>query len=112
MNKKVIIQLLLLATLFWIIFLVFFKYFNNDKNINKENLTKTIPAKPEIDSETGTLIEDINYSFSDPSGNYYELFSEFGKVDIQNSNKMFMTNVKASIYLNDNPPIKIISKYA
>ena len=93
---------------------VFFIYFSEEKNQKKTNLElhKTIDTKTEIDSDTGTLIKDINYSFSDPSGNYYELFSEFGKVDIQNSNKMFMTNVKASIYLNDNPPIKIISKYA
>ena len=35
-----------------------------------------------------------------------------GKVDIQNSNKIHMTNVKAFIYLKDSQPIKIISKYA
>ena len=111
MNKKVIIQLLLLATLFWIIFLVFFKYFNNDKNINKENLTKTIPVKPEIDSETGTLIKDISYSFSDATGSY-ELFSELGEIDLNDSDKMLMTNVTAMIYLQNSSPIKIISKYA
>jgi len=114
MNRKIIIQSLLLIVLFGIILSVFFIYFSEEKNQKKTNLElhKTIDTKTEIDSDTGTLIKDINYSFSDPSGNYYELFSEFGKVDIQNSNKMFMTNVKASIYLNDNPPIKIISKYA
>ena len=111
MNKKVIIQLLLLTTLFWIIFLVFFKYFNNDKNINKENLTKTIPIKPEIDSETGTLIKDISYSFSDATGSY-ELFSELGEIDLNDSDKMLMTNVTAMIYLQNSSPIKIISKYA
>ncbi len=111
MNKKVIIQLLLLTALFWIIFLVFFKYFNNDKNINKENLTKTIPVKPEIDSETGTLIKDISYSFSDATGSY-ELFSELGEIDLNDSDKMLMTNVTAMIYLQNSSPIKIISKYA
>ncbi len=111
MNKKVIIQLLLLTALFWIIFLVFFKYFNNDKNINKENLTKTIPIKPEIDSETGTLIKDISYSFSDATGSY-ELFSELGEIDLNDSDKMLMTNVTAMIYLQNSSPIKIISKYA
>ena len=68
--------------------------------------------KSVIDDETGTLIKDINYSFSDSSGNYYELLSEVGKVDINNSDKIFMTNVVARIYLVDSSPVKITSKYA
>ena len=114
MNRKIIIQLLLLVVLFGIILSVFFIYFSEEQNQKKIGIKshKNINTETKIDSETGTLIEDINYSFSDPSGNYYELFSEFGKVDIQNSNKMHMTNVKALIYLKDSQPIKIISKYA
>ncbi len=114
MNKKIIIQLLLFIILLGIILSVFFIYFSEEKSQKKTNLEtdKIINTETKIDSETGTLIKDINYSFSDKSGNYYELFSEFGKVDIQNSNKMFMTNVKALIYLKDSPPIKIVSKYA
>ena len=112
MYKKIIIQFLLLVVLFGIILSVFFLYFNKEKN-QKETILKTSKIiNTEIDNETGTLIKDINYSFSDPSGNYYELFSEYGKLDIQNSDKMFMTNVKALIYLKDSPPIKIVSKYA
>ena len=112
MYKKIIIQLLLLVVLFVIFLSVFFIYFKEEKNQTKTNLKTTKIIDSEIDNETGTLIKDINYSFSDTSGNYYELFSEFGKVDIENSNKMFMTNVKALIYLKDSPPIKIVSKYA
>ncbi len=112
MYKKIIIQLLLLLTLFGIILSVFFLYFNKEKNQKETSLKTSKIISTEIDNETGTLIKDINYSFSDPSGNYYELFSEYGKLDIQNSDKMFMTNVKALIYLKDSPPIKIVSKYA
>jgi len=114
MNRKIIIQLLLFIVLFGVILSVFFIYFSEEKNQKKTNLEtrKIIDTEAEIDSDTGTLIKDINYSFSDPSGNYYELFSEFGKVDMQNSDKMFMTNVKALIYLKDSSPIKITSKYA
>jgi len=114
MNRQIIIQLLLFIVLFGVILSVFFIYFSEEKNQKKTNLEtrKIIDTEAEIDSDTGTLIKDINYSFSDPSGNYYELFSEFGKVDMQNSDKMFMTNVKALIYLKDSSPIKITSKYA
>jgi len=114
MNKKIIIQLLLLVVLFGIILSVFFIYFSEEKNQKKIGIEspKNVNTETKIESGTGTLIENINYSFSDPSGNYYELFSEFGKIDIQNSNKIHMTNVKAFIYLKDSQPIKIISKYA
>lgn len=111
-NKKIIIQFLLLVVLFGIILSVFFLYFNKEKNQKETSLKTSKILNSEIDNETGTLIKDIKYSFSDPSGNYYELFSKFGKVDIQNSNKMLMTNVEALIYLKNSPPIKIVSKYA
>ena len=112
MYKKVIIQFLLFIALFLLIISVFLVYFNKEENLNETNIKTVKNIDSEIDKETGTLIKDINYSFSDPSGNYYELFSEFGKVDMQNSDKMFMTNVKALIYLKDSSPIKITSKYA
>ena len=112
MYKKIIIQFLLLVVLFGIILSVFFLYFNKEKNQKETSLKTSKILNSEIDNETGTLIKDIKYSFSDPSGNYYELFSKFGKVDIQNSDKMLMTNVEALIYLKNSPPIKIVSKYA
>ena len=111
-NKKIIIQFLLLVALFGIILSVFFLYFNKEKNQKETSLKTSKILNSEIDNETGTLIKDINYSFSDPSGNYYELFSEYGKVDIKDSSKMLMTDVKASIYLKDSSPIYIVSKYA
>ena len=91
---------------------VFFLYFNDEEQLDNRsnNIQKVIES--EIDSETGTLIQDLNYTFSDTSGNYYELFSDTGKVDIKNSEKMFMTNVTATIYLKNSSPIVIVSKYA
>ena len=112
MYKKIIIQFLLLIALFGIIISVFFLYFNEEKNQKETNIKTSKIIKSEIDNETGTLIKDINYSFSDSSGNYYELFSEIGIIDIKNSDTIFMTNVKALIYLKNSPPIKIVSKYA
>ena len=74
MYKKIIIQFLLLVVLFGIILSVFFLYFNKEKNQKETSLKTSKILNSEIDNETGTLIKDINYSFSDPSGNYYELF--------------------------------------
>ena len=112
MYKKIFIQFLLLITIFIIVFSTFFLYFNKKEKLKTSNLPIIKEKESLIDDETGTLIKDINYSFSDLSGNYYELLSEVGKVDINNSDKIFMTNVVATIYLVDSSPVKITSKYA
>jgi hypothetical protein len=112
MYKKIFIQLLLLIILFAIVFSTFFFYFKKKENLKTSNLPIIKEKESLIDDETGTLIKDINYSFSDSSGNYYELLSEVGKVDINNSDKIFMTNVVATIYLVDSSPVKITSKHA
>jgi len=112
MYKKVIIQFLLLIILFSLIISVFLLYFNKKENLNETNIETVKNIDSEIDKETGTLIKDINYSFYDQSGNYYELFAELGKMDLKNSDKMSMTNVTATIYLKNSSPIIIVSKYA
>jgi len=112
MYKKIFIQLLLLIILFTIVFFTFFLYFNKKENLKISNLPIVEEKDSLIDDETGTLIKDINYSFSDSSGNSYELLSEVGIVDINNSDKIFMTNVVATIYLLDSSPVKITSKHA
>jgi len=112
MYKKILIQFLLLITIFIIVFSTFFLYFNKKEKLKTSSLPIIKEKESLIDDETGTLIKDINYSFSDSSGNYYELLSEVGKVDINNSDKIFMTNVVATIYLVDSSPVKITSKHA
>ena len=65
-----------------------------------------------INEETASLMKNMNYSFSDLNGNNYEILSEFGKVDINDPDKIFMTNVLATIHLKNKSPIKIVSKFA
>ena len=112
MHKKILIQFLLLAILFTIVFATFFLYFNKKEKLKTSSLPIIKEKKLLIDDETGTLIKDINYSFSDLSGNSYELMSKVGKIDINNPDKIFMTNVVATIYLVDSSPLKITSNYA
>ena len=112
MDKKILIQFLLLLVLFAVIIFTFFFYFNKKENLKESNIQTIKEIKPQIDDETGTLIKDISYSFSDTGGNKYQLLAEFGKIDIKDSDKIFMTNVIAMIYLINSTPIKIISKYA
>ena len=112
MYKKTLIQFLLLATIFIIVISTFFLYFNKKEKLKASSLPIIKEKESLINDETGTLIKDINYSYYDTSGNYYELLSEVGKIDINNSDKIFMTNVVATIYLVDSSPVKITSKHA
>ena len=112
MYKKILIQFLLLITIFIIVFATFFLYFNKKEKLKTSSLPIIKEKKLLLDDETGTLIKDINYSFSDLSGNYYELMSKVGKIDINNPDKIFMTDVVATIYLVDSSPLKITSNYA
>ena len=112
MYRKILIQFFLLILLFGIIIFTFFYYFPKKENLKQTNIHLGTDDDSKIDDKTGTLIENMSYLFSDKKGNNYELISEFGKVDIDNPDKIFMTNVTAIIYLINASPITITSKHA
>ena len=98
MYKKIIIQFFLLILIFGIILFTFLYYFDKEqkpkaKVLQKIENSSTINQNSKInDEEIGTLIKDISYSFSDAKGNEYLLLSEYGKIDLNNPDKMLMTN--------------------
>ena len=112
MYKKIIIQLFLLLTLLTISTLVFFFYFKEKEILKENNIQMKKITELKINEETASLMKNMNYSFSDLNGNNYEILSEFGKVDINDPDKIFMTNVLATIHLKNESPIKIVSKFA
>ena len=112
MYKKIIIQLFLLLTLVTITTFVFFFYFKEKEILKENNIQMQKITELKITEETASLMKNMNYSFSDLNGNNYEILSEFGKVDINDPDKIFMTNVLATIHLKNETPIKIVSKFA
>ena len=112
MYKKIIIQLFLLLTLVTITTFVFFFYFKEKEILKENNIQMQKITELKINEETASLMKNMNYSFSDLNGNNYEILSEFGKVDINDPDKIFMTNVLATIHLKNESPIKIVSKFA
>ena len=112
MYKKIIIQLFLLLTLVTITIFVFFFYFKEKKIVKENNIQMKKITEFKVNEETASLMKNMNYSFSDLNGNNYEILSEFGKVDINDPDKIFMTNVLATIHLKNESPIKIVSKFA
>ena len=112
MYKKIIIQLLLLSLLIAITIFIFFSYFNKEESLKESNRIINKKLEPEIDEETSTLIKNLKYSFTDATGNNYEILAKLGKIDINNPDKIFMTSVIANVFLKESSPVKIISKYA
>ena len=110
--KKTLIQFLLLLLLLLIVAYTFFFYFYKKENLKENKVQISKSAEPEINEETASLIKGISYSFNDPNGNSYQILSEFGKIDLDKPESIFMTNVVATIKLNDSNPITIVSKFA
>ena len=112
MNKKLIIQLILIFVIFIIIFFTFYIYFFDKKqdfnSSNKFYQTEDIS----ISEDQSNLIKDLEYETKDRSGNQYIIKSKLGEIDIANPDIIFMTDVIANIYPINTEPVRITSKYA
>ena len=110
MNKKTLIQLLLLLTVLVILITIFFKYFYGDKEAIKiENLEEKVSS---VSEKNSNIIKDIEYLSKDNSGNTYLINAKIGEIDSKNSNIIFLKNVKAKISIIDSEDIYITSDFA
>ena len=105
MKKSLVIKILLTLSLIILIIFIFFKLNDKkevflDNNLNSEN-TET----------NSNIIKDVNYVSKDKSGNEYILFSKEGQIDISDSEKIFLTDVKAIINLSDGTKVEIKSDF-
>ena len=109
MNKKTVIQVLLIFLIILISLLFYLKYFNNStKNLNK----KTIIEKIDIDqNQSSTYINNIDYVSLDTKGNRYQLTAEQAEIKVENPDVMFLENVIAYIFIKDSDVIKITSDF-
>ena len=77
---------------------------------NNLSVIDNLDKKTEISNEN--IIKDIRYFSKDAQNNSYEIISDFGKINLDNPDITFMTNVTASIYLENSNNIIITSKFA
>ena len=110
MDKKIYIQILLAATIIFLISYVYFFYFNdNNKKITKIDINKD---DLNIVKSSDDLITDMTYYSEDNKGNKYEIKSEYGVLSSEKSNLILMDKVTATIYLSNNEKIFISSNKA
>ena len=94
MKHKTIIQFIFGAFFLIILSSFYFKYFSSNKQSSITQKTndnsKSLEAK-------GNLIKDMKYENTDINGNKYFIYSEYGEVDVNNSDIILMKNVFAKV---------------
>tara|TARA_B100000424_G_C22849378_1_gene453007 strand:- start:319 stop:864 length:546 start_codon:yes stop_codon:yes gene_type:complete len=89
---------------------IYVDYFrNSNKNIVE---VKELDPKLNIVKGTEDLITEMSYFSEDNKGNTYEIKSEYGVINPDNSNLILMDKVNAIIYLVDGEKILINSEKA
>ena len=104
--KKRIFQTTIFIIFISISFLFFKIYI--EKNTPKENSRK---LNENNIVEEANEITNINYKTQDIRGNTYNITAEYGEVDIDNPDIIFLTNVEAVISNKDDDVVYITSNY-
>ena len=103
-NYRVFIFIIILAVSFFFIYSNYFQKEKNNQNINLE-------VEEEI-SKNSNIIKDIKYSSKDLKGNEYIILADEGEIDLNNSDIIFLKNVKAFINLIEkNETITVVSDF-
>jgi len=109
MNKKVLLQILMLFFILFISLLFFSKYFKEKRsNINQTSQERGNNVE---NVSTSNFTDDIKYKSTDQKGNKYEITAQQAEIDIKNTEIMFLINVVAYVYMKDSDTIKIVSDY-
>ena len=95
-----------LTTLIVLIFVTYYNFFKKDQ---KKSETKEIDTK-EL-TNNSNIIENVVYQSKDGDGNEYTINATLGEIDYSDSNIIYLTNVKATINLNNSRIIVIKSDF-
>ena len=88
-------------------FFIYSNYFQKEKAALNKNL-----EVEEEKSSNSNIIKDIKYSSKDLKGNEYIILADEGEIDLDNSDIIFLKNVKAFINLIEkNETITVVSDF-
>ena len=99
-------KILFLTTLIILIFITYYNFFKKDQ---KKTEIKKIQTE-ELANNTN-IIENVVYQSKDSDGNEYIINAVVGEIDYADSNIIYLTNVKATINLNNSSFIIIKSDF-
>ena len=110
MNKKTALQLLLSSMVVAIFLTIFLKYFNQGLESKKEKNSEEKISK--VLKEKSNIIKDIRYLSKDDTGNIYVINAEYGEINEDNPDIIFLKNVKAKISIFNSEDVFIESDFA
>ena len=113
MQKKILLQLFFFLIIITISVIFFKAYFLN-KDINKISTNTEIIKNKNISKDNkSNIMQNIKYiSNKDNDKNNYVIESEFGEFNNENTEIIKMTNVTATINIENSTPLKISSDKA
>ena len=110
MNRKIYIQFFLLLLILVIIASIYSIYFNKNEKKYSKTVEENISQKPVKGSDD--LISQMKYFTEDNKGNKFEIKSDYGFINPDQSNIISMNEVKAIVYLSNGEEIYINSDKA
>ena len=113
MVKKSLIQICLVVLLFIVTLLIFNHfYISNNSLENSKDKKDTNMKKDNEQVIDKNIIENIQYSLNNNKGDVYQVLADFGEINLDNPNLMFLTNVNASLILANKTNIILTSDFA
>ncbi len=106
LNKKISLIFFFIITLFLIMY-----YFLYPKLFIEDEIKKTETEEVEDLLYSSNVINDVSYTTKDSNGNEYIINSLIGEIDFNNSDIIYLTNVKAVIKLKNANLITITSDF-
>ena len=111
MERKTIIQLVIISILILISILIYKFYYNQDLQ-DDIKINESSISKDKIDNEGQNLIKDIKYTSNNNQGDIFEIIADYGETSLVDPNLMFLTNVTGNIFFKEKDNIILNSDFA
>tara|TARA_B100000795_G_scaffold53919_1_gene35329 strand:+ start:1247 stop:1831 length:585 start_codon:yes stop_codon:yes gene_type:complete len=110
MQKKTLLQLLILILIVGILFYIYQNYLLNQKKLASDNVANSKIV--DFREDTPNLIHNIKYIAEDRDGSKYIITSKLGELNNDNPEIILMRDVTATIGLKNSKTVKIYSDIA
>jgi hypothetical protein len=113
MGKKSLIQICLVVLLFIVTLLIFNHFYISNNSLENSQSKKVTNLKKDTEQVIDkNIIENVQYSLNNNKGDVYQVLADFGEINLDNPNLMFLTNVNASLILANKTNIILTSDFA
>ena len=110
MDKKSIIKIIFILLTIFSLFIYFSYYFS--KKIDSNLVIKATEMEDLASKSNENVIKGIRYYSENKNGDSYVIFSDYGKINLENTDLTYMTNVTAIVNLKNSEEIQITSNFA